>query len=67
MKDPKHPLWSILRLFILMTSLTLILYMNAQHFDETELRSITWVFVIAAGAEGGMQFATRFTNKPPEG
>ena len=46
-----HPIWSLLRLVILMLSLCIILYINAIHFDETELRSIVLLFIVAAGVD----------------
>lgn len=46
-----HPIWSIIRLTILMASLVLILYLTASKFDETELRTIITMFVIGSGAE----------------
>lgn len=47
-----HPIWSLIRLTILMTALCIILYINATRFDETELRSILWMFLAVAGLEG---------------
>ena len=52
MNDAKHPLWSLLRLVVVMTSLTLTLYINASNFDATEIRTIITMFLIAAGTEG---------------
>lgn len=57
--DAKHPIWALARLLILMVTLSFVLWLNASHFDETELRSIIWVFLAAAGVEGGVQTLTR--------
>jgi len=35
MNSPGHPIWSLLRLTILMIVLSLILYFNASDFDAT--------------------------------
>ena len=37
---------------VVMTSLTLTLYINASNFDATEIRTIITMFLIAAGTEG---------------
>lgn len=47
-----HPVWSLIRLTILMIALCVILYINATRFDETELRSILMMFLAVAGLEG---------------
>lgn len=59
MNDAKHPIWAIIRLAILMVSMVIALWLNATHFDKTEMRSIITVFLAAAGAEGVGQFFTR--------
>lgn len=61
--NPKHPLWSFLRLVVLMLALTITLWLNAQHFDETELRTIIWMFIGAAGIEGGVQALQQVIKK----
>ena len=58
--DSKHPLWSIIRLTIVMVALVCVLYMNASHFDETEIKTIITMFLIAASAEGVTQFFAQF-------
>lgn len=55
----KHPLWATMRLVVLMSTLTFVLWLNAEHFDQTELRSIIWTFIAAAGIEGTVQALTR--------
>lgn len=56
MKDPSHPIWSLLRLVILMVALTLLLWFNASDFDSTEIRTIAGMFLMAASSEGLTQF-----------
>ena len=53
--DTSHPLWSFLRLLVLMVSLTVVLYVNASNFDATEIRTLVTMFLLAASAEGGLQ------------
>ena len=55
MTDPKHPIWSIVRLTVMMTALTTILYLTASKFDATELRTIVMTFVAGLGIEGGIR------------
>lgn len=52
MSDPKHPVWYLLKLAILMATLTGILYVTANHFDASELKTIVSYFLAAAGIEG---------------
>lgn len=59
MKNPNHPIWGIIRLAVLMVSLVIVLWMNATNFDETELRSIVIVFLVAAGSEGAVKLFQR--------
>lgn len=48
---PNHPIWALIRLTILMTTLTVVLYINASHFDETEWRSIVAMLLAGLGIE----------------
>ena len=50
--DPRHPLWSFLRLMVVLVSLTLILVVQASEFDNTELNTIGLMFVTMATYEG---------------
>ena len=43
-----------------MMALTVTLWLNASHFDETELRTIITMFLVAAGAEGISSFVSQF-------
>ena len=55
-----HPVWPILRLLIVMTALSITLWLNASTFDETEIKTIITMFLIAAGAEGASSFLSQF-------
>ena len=57
---PNHPFWAAFRLLVLMVTLSFVLWLNASHFDETEIRTIIWVFLGAASLEGGVQQFTRY-------
>lgn len=59
MPNGAHPIWSLIRLFLLMTALCVVLYLEAENFDGTELRSIVWVFLAAAGIEGAIHAGTK--------
>lgn len=60
MKDPSHPIWSLLRLLIMMLALIVVLWMNAEKFDKTEVQTIITMFLIGAGAEGVTQYLRGF-------
>lgn len=57
MSSASHPIWSLLRLLIFMVALVATLWLNAAEFDDTELKTIITMFVVASGAEGVTQFA----------
>lgn len=61
MKDANHPIWPIIRMTIMLGALVLVLWMNAAHFDETEIRTILAMFFTSLGVEG---FAKAFASKP---
>lgn len=46
-----HPIWKLARLVIVMSFLTLILWLQASSFDETELRVLAWMVVGIMGLE----------------
>lgn len=54
LKDPRHPIWAILRTAVMLLGLTALLYLNANNFDETELRVIGGYIAIALGTECGV-------------
>lgn len=63
MSNPAHPIWSILRLTILMGVLSLILYVNASDFDATEIKTLTQYFLAAASLEGGVAVVKSLVSK----
>lgn len=50
--DPTHPIWPLLRLIVMMVSLTIVLYLSASNFDNSELKTILTMFLIGGGIEG---------------
>lgn len=61
---PNHPLWSFLRLLVMMLALTYVLWLNASKFDATEMQTIITMFFVAAGAESGMHVFLKNRNGP---
>ena len=59
-KDPEHPIWKLLassiiplvRTAVILVVLLLVLWLNAEHFDETEIRTVITMFIAILGAEG---------------
>lgn len=47
-----HPIWPIIRTVVILGALIVVLKMNAQHFDETEIKTILTMFFALLGAEG---------------
>lgn len=64
--SPNHPIWSLIRLFILMVTLFGVLWVYSSKFDETEIRSITWIFLGASVVEGGTQYLSRLRVQLPK-
>ena len=54
MNSPTHPIWSLIRLTMLMVVLTVILWINATKFDATEVKALVQYFLAAASLEGGI-------------
>lgn len=54
-----HPIWSIIRVAVIMMALLAILALTAQHFDSTEVKTLVWTFAAIAGLEGGINYVTR--------
>lgn len=50
-RDVEHPVWSLLRLVIMFSGVTVFLYLNASAFDETEVTTIIEVMLLAGGFE----------------
>lgn len=54
-----HPIWALIRLTILMVTMTILLWINASNFDSTEIKSIVGVFMAAAAGEGVLARLTK--------
>ena len=54
-----HPIWALIRLSILMLTLSGVLWLTATDFDVTEVRTIITIFLIYTGAEGGLHAVRR--------
>ena len=59
--DPSHPIWATIRVVVIAICVTLVLALNADNFDATELRSIAWIIPSLIGIEG----VTKVLSKPP--
>lgn len=63
MKDANHPIWPILRMTVILIALVLVLWLNAAHFDETEINTVLAMFFAVLGVEGlSMKFASKPSN-----
>lgn len=63
MNDPRHPIWGLARLVILMLVLTSILYFNASDFDATEIKTLVQYFLAAVSLEGGVAVVKSIIGK----
>lgn len=52
MKNADHPIWPIVRMALILGTLVFVLWMNASHFDDTEIKTILTMFFALLGAEG---------------
>lgn len=50
-ENPRHPVYRVLRMGLVLGSLTVILALNASHFDITEIRALAWTFFSLIGVE----------------
>jgi len=62
--DPKHPIWPLARLVVMVVALTVVLSITASQFDQTELITIMTMFLFGASSEGLTQFVQRRLGKP---
>ena len=56
MSDPKHPIWSIVRLVIFGLILAPIVYANCNKFDVDEMREIVIFLAVASLGEGVLRW-----------
>lgn len=47
-----HPIWKLAHLIIVLLTLTFVLWMNADHFDDTEIKTVMTMFIALAGYQG---------------
>jgi len=59
MHDPGHPLWATIRVVVISICMTVVLALNADDFDVTELRSLAWIIPSLIGVEGMTKVFTR--------
>jgi len=57
--NPKHPIWSLIRLAIIMVPLSIMMFLNATNFDDTEIKTIGGMLLVACGAEGLQSYLQR--------
>lgn len=61
--DPNHPIWALIRQALLTLGLTAALYLTANHFDSTELKTIITMVLIGGSVEGVSTFVSKYTKK----
>lgn len=57
--DSDHVGWGVLRFCGFLTLMTLILWLNSTSFDDTEVKTIGAMAVVAAASEGLHQWLAR--------
>lgn len=62
--EGSHPIWSIIRLIVLMGALTLVLWITATKFDQTEIKTIVYTFLAAGAGEGAITMIKGAIGKP---
>lgn len=53
--NPDHPVWKLLNIVVILSTLTLVLWMNAEHFDKTEIQTILMMFFALIGGTGASE------------
>ena len=64
MADHNHPIYATVRFCALCSATTFILWKNASNFDETEVKAILEIAVLAGGYEGVSSFLNRKKSPP---
>lgn len=57
--NPGHPLWATIRVVVVTVCVTVVLALNADDFDVTELKSLAWIIPSLIGVEGITKAFTR--------
>lgn len=52
LENPSHPLWATIRFGAICVVVTFVLWRNANNFDETEVKTIIEIALMAGGYEG---------------
>tara|TARA_Y100000310_G_C20582742_1_gene763821 strand:+ start:191 stop:403 length:213 start_codon:yes stop_codon:yes gene_type:complete len=63
MNDPLHPIWSLIRLSLVLLFLWGVLYFNASSFDETELKVLLYTGAALVLGELGQKQVVRAIDK----
>jgi hypothetical protein len=59
MVEKNHPVWGILRTAVMFGGLTLLLWVNADHFDITEIKTILELLGLKIAYEVGRRRITK--------
>ena len=66
LSSPHPPLWNIIRLVVVFVGLTLMLFLNADKFDQGELATIIEMLGLVAGFEYVRHKMGKTNGKDPE-
>jgi len=70
MSDPLHPIWSLIRLALVLVFLWAVLLANASTFDETELKVLGYTAIGLSFGEFGqkriLQAIKKYSSKGDE-
>jgi len=58
-----HPIWTVLKHTVYLGFITLILYLNASNFDETELKTLGEIVVGVLAYQGVVAAKAKITKK----
>lgn len=58
MNDANHPIWPVIRMAILMSTLITVLWLQASSFDSNEIITLVAAFVTAGTLEVAIKRAT---------
>ncbi len=59
MRDPAHPLWSMLRLTVMLVALVVMMMLTPKGFSG---ETVVQLFLITAGVEGGTKLVKRIVK-----
>lgn len=58
--NPRHPVYSIVKIPLAAGILAIILAFSANRFDQTEIETIGWFFLIFGGIQGSHEIIKKF-------